>query len=175
MKLTSQMPSSTSLMPTAWPARQVLKLIFLRYRHSRPQLVTTTVLSWNGIAEFLNALIRAAGRRVDLGRTFHVESFVRAFVVELLDEGIELGLLLKQVGAGWASGFFLQRQMHALMTAVLLRMTGPNAFDADAQAQPPDREPGEIEKPVGRSEGNAVIGADRLRQTALFETGAQRQ
>jgi hypothetical protein len=33
MKLTSQMPSSTSLTPTAWPAKQVLRLIFLRCRH----------------------------------------------------------------------------------------------------------------------------------------------
>src|SRR6185312_896199 len=115
------------------------------------------------VEEFLNALIRAAGRRVDLGRTLHVESFVRSFVVKLLEEGIELGLLLKQVGAGWASGFFFERQMHALMPAVLLRMTGPNAFDRDAQARPPDRQPGEIEQPVGRSEGNTVIGADRFR------------
>ena len=100
---------------------------------------------------------------------------MRPFVVELLDEGIELGLLLKQVGAGGPRGFFLERQMHALMPAVLLRMAGPNAFDADAQPQPPDRKLGEIEQPIGRSEGNAVVGADRLRQTALFETGAQRQ
>ena len=40
------------------------------------------------VEEFLNALIRAAGRRVDLGRTLHVESFVRSFVVKLLEEGI---------------------------------------------------------------------------------------
>src|SRR6185312_16460668 len=121
------------------------------------------------VEEFLNALIRAAGRRVDLGRTLHVESFVRSFVVKLLEEGIELGLLLKQVGAGWASGFFFERQVHALMPAVLLRMTRPDAFDADAQAKPPHREAREIEQPVGRSEGNAIVGADGLRQTTLFE------
>jgi hypothetical protein len=28
-------------------------------------------------------------------------------------------------------------------------MTGPDAFDADAEPQPPNREPGEIEQPVG--------------------------
>jgi len=61
------------------------------------------------------------------------------------------------------SGFFLQGQVHALMSAVLLGMTGPDAFDADAEPQPPDREPGEIEKSVGRGERNTVIGADRLR------------
>jgi hypothetical protein len=34
-------------MPTAWPAKTVLKLIFLFPRQMRPQLVTTT-LSWKG-------------------------------------------------------------------------------------------------------------------------------
>src|SRR5690242_1605380 len=53
-----------------------------------------------GVVKFLNALVRAAGRRVDLSRTFHVESLVRTLVVELLEEGVELGLLLKQIGAG---------------------------------------------------------------------------
>src|SRR5580704_7008598 len=82
-----------------------------------------------GVAEFLNAPVRAAGRRVNLGGTFHVQSFVRTFAVELLNEGIELGLLLKQVGAGGTSGFCLQGQMHAFVTAVLLRMAGFDAFD----------------------------------------------
>jgi hypothetical protein len=62
---------------------------------------------------------------------------MRSFVVKLLQEDIELGLLLKQVGTGGARGFFLQRQMHALVTTVLLRMAGPDAFDADAEPQPP--------------------------------------
>jgi len=115
------------------------------------------------VDEFLNALVRASGRRVDLRRTFHVQSFVRTFVVELLKEGVELGLLLQEIGAGWARGFFFEGQVHALVATILLGMTGPNAFDADTEPQPPDREPGEIEKPVGRGEGNAIIRADRLR------------
>ena len=44
------------------------------------------------------------------------------FVVELLDEGVELGLLLEEIGAGRAGGFLFQRQVHALVAAVLLRM-----------------------------------------------------
>jgi hypothetical protein len=48
-------------------------------------------------------------------------------------------------------------------------MAGPNPFDADTQAQPPNRQPGEIEQAVGRGEGNAIIGADRVRQAALFK------
>src|SRR5579872_4479194 len=56
-----------------------------------------------GVVEFLNALVGAAGRRIELARTFHVERFVGSFVVELLEESVELGLLLQQVGAGWTS------------------------------------------------------------------------
>ena len=59
--------------------------------------------------------------------------------------------------------------MHAFVSAVLLRMTGPDAFDTNTQAQPPHRKLGEIEKPVGGSKRNAVIGTDGLRQTTLFE------
>jgi hypothetical protein len=57
---------------------------------------------------------------------------MRALVIKLLQEGVELGLLLKQVGAGGAGGLFFKGQMHALVTAVLLRMPGANAFERDA-------------------------------------------
>ena len=48
-------------------------------------------------------------------------------------------------------------------------MARANALDRNAEAQPPDRKPGELKKAVRRSEGNAVIGADRLRQAAFPE------
>jgi len=50
--------------------------------------------------------------------------FVRSLVVELIEEGVELGLLLKQVGSGGTSGLLLQGQVHALMAAVLLGCPG---------------------------------------------------
>ena len=59
--------------------------------------------------------------------------------------------------------------MHALMAAVLLRMPGLDALDGDAEAEPPDREPGEVEQGIGTGEGNTVIRADGDRQTALGE------
>ena len=55
------------------------------------------------------------------------------------------------------------------MSFILLGMTGANAFDADAEPQPPDRELREMEEAVGGSKGNAIISADRARQTALLE------
>jgi ABC-type uncharacterized transport system YnjBCD permease subunit len=59
---------------------------------------------------------------------------MRAFVVEFLNKGVKLPLLLQNVGTGRACGFFLQSQVHAFMPTVLLRMTRPNTLDADTQA-----------------------------------------
>jgi len=59
--------------------------------------------------------------------------------------------------------------MHTLMASVLLRVAGPDAFDADAEPEPPDRELREVVEPVGAGEGQAVVGADRVRQTPLPE------
>jgi len=116
-----------------------------------------------------NTLIGAAGRRVEFGRTLHRWRFVRPVLIELLSEGIELSLLLQEIGAGGSSGFLLEREMHAFMTSVLLWMAGANAFDGDAQTQPPDRELGEIEQTIRRRKGDTVVGTDGLRQTPFLE------
>src|SRR5215475_7440135 len=87
--------------------------------------------------------------------------------VELADELIEACLLLEAVSTGRARGFFFQSQVHALVTAVLLRVTRLDAFDGDAQAQPPDRQLGEVEQRVRASKWNTVVGADGGRQAAL--------
>ena len=58
---------------------------------------------------------------------------MRALEVEALLEAVELGLLLQEVAARGTRGLFLQSQMHALMTAVLLRISGFDALDADAE------------------------------------------
>jgi hypothetical protein len=92
---------------------------------------------------------------------------MRAFVVEDLKESVEAGLLLKKVGGRRLGGFFLQRKVHAFVTAVLLRMGGLDAFDANAQTQPPHRQLAKVEQGVRRSEGHTIIAADVGRQAAL--------
>ena len=44
-----------------------------------------------------------------------------------------------------------------------------DAFDADAQPEPPDRKLAQVEQRVSRSEGHAVIAADVGRQAALLK------
>jgi hypothetical protein len=59
-------------------------------------------------------------------------ALMRPFVIKLLQEGVELGLLLQNVGARRASGFFLQGQMHAFMPAVLLGMARTNPLNGNS-------------------------------------------
>jgi hypothetical protein len=84
------------------------------------------------VVRFADALIGAAGRSVDLRRTLHFQRFVRAFVIKLFQEGVELGLLLQEVGARRAGGFFFQGEMHALMPAILLGMAGTDPLNGNS-------------------------------------------
>src|ERR1700680_1313759 len=93
-----------------------------------------------------------------------------ALLVEGADELIEARLLLQEVPGGGLGGFLLERQMHALMPAVLLRMAGLDALDADTQAQPPDRELGQSEERVGTGKGAPVIGANRSGQPEVLKS-----
>jgi hypothetical protein len=81
---------------------------------------------------------------------------MRSFVIEFLKESVELSLLLQDVGARRASGFFLPGEMHAFMAAVLLRMAGPDALNRDTEPEPPNREFGELKQAMRRGEPNPM-------------------
>lgn len=89
--------------------------------------------------------------------------------IELLLESVERGLLLKRVHTWRTGGFFLERQMHALVPAILLGMTGFDALDLDAESEPPDGKLAQIEQGIGGGEGHAVVGADGIGQTTFLE------
>ena len=57
-----------------------------------------------------------------------------------MHEGIEPPLLLQHVGGGGAGGFGFERQVHALMAAVLFGVARRDALEPNAEPQPPDRE-----------------------------------
>ena len=59
--------------------------------------------------------------------------------------------------------------MHALVAAVLLRLTRLDALDLDAEPEPPDRQFGEIEEGIGTSERHTVVGADGIWQSGFGE------
>src|SRR2546425_8720177 len=69
---------------------------------------------------------------------------------------------------GLVVSFFKVRCMRSL-SPVLLRVSGLDAFDGDAQAEPPDRELRQIEQGIGAGEGNSVIRADTDGEPTLGE------
>ena len=87
--------------------------------------------------------------------------------VEDLDEVIEACLLLQEVASRRFGSLFFQRQMHAFVTAILLRMARLDALDADAQTEPPDGELAQVEQSMRRGEGDTVVTANVGGQTAF--------
>ena len=108
-------------------------------------------------------------RLIDLSGTFHLQCFVRTLVVKDVEEAIKAGLLLQKVGSGRLGGFFLESEMHAFVTTVLLGMAGLDAFNANSQAEPPDRKLAQIKQGVRGSEGHTVIAADVGGEAALLK------
>src|SRR6185503_5021124 len=75
----------------------------------------------------------------------------------------------EHIGRGRFRRFALQREVHALMTAVLLRVPRPDPFDLDSQSQPPDRQLTEPIDGMRRRKRDAVVGANQLRQAEFLE------
>ena len=59
--------------------------------------------------------------------------------------------------------------MHAFMPAVLLRVARLDVLDGDAEPEPPDRQPGEVEEGIRTGKRHAIIGADGLGQPEPLE------
>src|SRR5471032_3284903 len=95
---------------------------------------------------------------------------MRSFLVVVVDEGVELGLLLQEVFSRRFGGFILQGQMHPFVPTVLLWITRLDALDADPQAKPPDRELAEAKEGAVAGEGHTVVAADRPRQPEVLES-----
>jgi hypothetical protein len=103
-------------------------------------------------------------------------------LVEDADELIEPSLLLQEVFGRRLSGFLLQREIHALMAAILVGMARLDAFDVDPEPQPPDRKLGESEErvwiarttqPSGREVQNFGIRLPMPNGAGGLQTGAQ--
>src|SRR5260370_21171512 len=94
---------------------------------------------------------------------------MRTFVVEDGEEAIEAGLLLQEVGGCELGGFFLQGEMHAFVTAIVLGMARLDPFDADTQAEPPDGEFAQMEQGVSGSKRDTVVTANVGGQAALLK------
>jgi hypothetical protein len=72
----------------------------------RPQRVDHDGLVVEGIVDVWESGVDAFARLIDLRGTFHVQRFVRALVVEDVDEFVKASLLLKEIRGRRLSGFF---------------------------------------------------------------------
>jgi hypothetical protein len=54
-------------------------------------------------------------------------------------------------GRGGLGGFLLEGEVHPLVAAVLLGVSRPDAFELDAQPQPPDRQLAQAVERVAKS------------------------
>ena len=139
-------------MPTACPAKTVAEIDLFPTETDAAAMGDHDGSVVERVVNIRQPVVRASGGRVDIGGTVHVERLVRSLLVEDLDELIEARLLLKEIRCRWFGSFLFQSEMHAFMPAVLLRMAWFDAFDANAEPQPPHGELAQVEQRVSRSE-----------------------
>lgn len=97
---------------------------------------------------------------------------MRALLVVLAPEQVKGLLLEEEVRPGGHGGLQLQREMHSLVLAVLLRLSGNDALEPNAEPEQPDRERRETTG-AGRRERRAVVGPDRGGETELAKRGVE--
>jgi hypothetical protein len=68
---------------------------------------------------------------------------VDTFIIEFVDEAVELALLGGEAVRRRPGGFVLERQMHAFVTPVLLGLPGFNEFGHHPQTHPPGGQSGQ--------------------------------
>src|SRR5207249_3148443 len=99
-----------------------------------------------------------ARRLPEFGRGLLIESFVRALLVEVLAEAIETVLLFGDRRCCRLRCLGLERAVHALMSAVVLRARRWNVARLDAELEPPYRQ---ARKPASasRAKGGSIVGS----------------
>jgi hypothetical protein len=89
------------------------------------------------VVDVWKSCVGTRGSLVNLGRTFHVQSFTGALVIEDFDKFVAARLLLQEIPSRWFGSFFFQSEMHAFVQAVLRGVARLDAFNANAEPKPP--------------------------------------
>src|SRR6266446_2346108 len=140
---------------------------FLALPFDRPAGAHAPHLVLGVIPRIVKARWQGAGRWPPIRcRRDLIERFMRPFAIVVLAEAVEARLLLERAGGGRSGGLRLQRAMHALVPAVVLRARGPDVARLDAKLEPPDRQRRQAARP-GRAERSAVVGANGRRPSHL--------
>ena len=84
---------------------------------------------------------------------------MRAMVVVVVPPAVELADLRGKVGGGFLRDLGLEDPVHLLMGVVVDAAGAVHELDADAEAMPPEAEPGEIER-ADAAKRHAAVRAD---------------
>lgn len=90
---------------------------------------------------------RPRRRLIPTGRHPIAQGFVRAVVVVFVAEAGKAALLRRGMRRGRPGGMGAEDRMKLLVRAVLLGMTGSDAFGHNTESHPPDRQPGQAPSP----------------------------
>src|SRR5260370_20885750 len=103
---------------------------------------------------------------MEAGRRLKIQRLVRPLVVVDGAERVEAALLLSEGGRRRAGGFRVQGAMHALVAAVLLRLSPLDPLPPNGAPYPPDREPRQPPRPrrIGK---RPLVPPDRPPQPRL--------
>jgi hypothetical protein len=113
MKLTIQMPSSTSLISEPLAGEDGRDVDAFSMHADAAAGSDEDVAVVQGVCEIGQAVITARRGRVELGGALHVKGFVRSFLVEFFYELVEAGLLLQAVHAWRVASFLSVRCMRS--------------------------------------------------------------
>ncbi len=130
------MSSAISVTPTYCPAKTLLRLI-LRLSDADPAAVghqNGSVVE--GVLRMFRRPILTCRGCVQLARIETGQGLVGSGVVIHFYEVVESFLLLQEIIGRRHGSLFFQSQMHAFMTAILLRVARLDPFDRDAETQP---------------------------------------
>src|SRR5712692_8355822 len=121
------------------------------------------------IPRLLDAIRHHSPRRhINLMRRPLAERFVRTLLVVVPAEGVEARLLLDRIRSRRARSLRLERAMHALVAAVLLRGGRMDKVRLDTELDPPRRQSREAAG-AGRTERRPVVATDRFRQSVAVK------
>jgi hypothetical protein len=126
----------------------------------------------DGISSGLGRLPVAWREAVKLRWAAIIEGLMRTQVIVFVLPSLEAALLRPGGGSRRGGSFGLEDTVHLLMGAIVLRFGGPGELHADATAQPPNTESGEVQWPLA-GEGHTVVDANDLGTSMALEERMQ--
>lgn len=167
------MPSSTSFIPSFWPAITNRDVDLLAMHADAPAGGDQHISVVEGIIDLRQPPVGSGRGAVHVLRCSPVQGLMRTFCIEFADEGVETSLLLSIfLPAGCVASFFSVRCMRSCRRFCCGWPSVENVRWR-CPASTPDGELRQIVEAVRAGEGHAVVAADCVWQTTLGKQPAK--